>query len=276
MGGTGAGRRRSRRTLASRADKYRSYQQAVQAPQAELGVIERVFGRERGHPPRRLREDFCGTASLACAWAARHRDNHAIGVDLDPECLDWGRRHNLRELGALAQSRVKLVEGDVRDIGHEPVDVTCAFNFSYFILRTRPDLLRYFRAAHASLCGDGMLFLDVYGGPEAQQPLVSRRRCGDFTYVWEQRSFDPIGQLGSNAIHFEFADGSALRNAFRYDWRLWSLPELRDLLDEAGFSRCEVYWEGTDRRTGRGNDVYRRRDHAEPDLAWIAYLIAYR
>ena len=102
------------------------------------------------------------------------------------------------------------------------------------------------------------------------------RRCGDFAYVWEQRSFDPIGCLGSNAIHFEFADGSSLRNAFRYDWRLWSLPELRDLLGEAGFARCEVYWEGTDRRTGRGNDVYRRRDRAEPDLAWIAYLIAYR
>jgi SAM-dependent methyltransferase len=273
---SGTGRTRSRRTLARRADRYRCYQQAVQAPESEIAVIERVFAKQRGRPPRRLREDFCGTASLSCAWAAHHRDNHAIGIDIDPECLGWGRRHNLRELGALAQSRVKLVEGDVRDIGHEPVDVTAAFNFSYFILRTRPELLRYFRAAHASLCPDGILFLDVYGGPEAQQPLVTRRRFRDFTYVWEQKSFDPIGCLGTNAIHFEFPDGSALRNAFRYDWRLWSLPELRDLLSEAGFARSEVYWEGTDRRTGRGNEIYRRRERAEPDLAWIAWLVAYR
>lgn len=266
---------RGRSSLARKADKYDCYQRSVQEPEAEIGVIERVFRRQRGRPARSLREDFCGTALLACTWVRRNRGNRAFGIDVDPECLDWGRRHNLAPLSPDQQSRVKLVEGDVLDIGHEPVDVTVAFNFSYFIFRERRQLLRYFRAARATLKSDGMLFLDAYGGPEAQQPLVVRRRYGGFTYVWEQRSFDPIGCIGSNAIHFEFADGSALRNAFRYDWRLWTLPELRDLLAEAGFSRSEVYWEGTDSRTGTGNDVYARRERAEADLAWIAYLIAY-
>jgi hypothetical protein len=40
--------------------------------------------------------------------------------------------------------------------------------------------------------------------------------------------------------YFAHREGSALRDAFRYDWRIWSLPELRDLLNEAGFSRGEV------------------------------------
>ena len=268
-------RARGRRTLAQLADKYACYQRSVQEPEAEIRVIERIFRKQRGRPARSLREDFCGTAQLACTWTTRHRGNRALGIDLDPECLDWGRCHNVAALSPERQSRVKLVEGNVLDIGHEPADVTVAFNFSYFIFQSRPELLRYIRAAHASLKSDGMLFLDAYGGPEAQQPLVVRRRCGDFTYVWEQRSFDPISCLGRNAIHFEFTDGSTLRNAFRYDWRLWSLPELRDLLAEAGFSRNGVYWEGTHRETGTGNDVFTRRDRAEADLAWVAYLVAY-
>lgn len=263
------------RSLAQRADKYDCYQRSVQEPEAEIRVIERVFARERGRPARSLREDFCGTAAMSCAWVGRHRRNSARGVDLDSECLDWGSRHNLRRLDPEQQSRVKLIQGDVLDVGHEPVDVTVAFNFSWSIFLTRPALLRYLRAARATLRSDGLLFLDVYGGPEAQQPSRVRRRCTGFTYVWEQRAFDPIGCIGRNAIHFEFKDGSALRNAFRYEWRLWSLPELRDLLLEAGFSNSQVLWEGTDRTTGLGNDVFSRRERADAALAWVAYVVAH-
>jgi hypothetical protein len=42
---------------------------------------------------------------------------------------------------------------------------------------------------------------------------------------------------------------------------------------EAGFRRADVYWEGTDSKTGKGNDVYRRREHAESDPAWVAYVV---
>ncbi len=272
---SGNGKPRRRKTLARLADKYDCYQQSVQEPEAEVRVIERVFAKQRGRAARSLREDFCGAASMACTWVAHHAENTAIGIDLDPECLEWGRRKNVGALSPEQQSRVKLVQGNVLDIGHERVDVTVAFNFSYFILQTRAELLSYFEAVRATLHTDGMLFLDVYGGPEAQQELVVRRRYKGFTYVWEQKSFDPIGCLGRNAIHFEFPDGSEIRNAFRYDWRLWSLPEVRDLLAAAGFSRSEVYWEGTDRETGEGNDVYTRRERAAADLAWVAYLMAY-
>jgi hypothetical protein len=79
-----------------------------------------------------------------------------------------------------------------------------------------------------------------------------------------------------NFIHFEFDDGSRINRAFRYDWRLWGLFELRDLLDDAGFSKTEVYWEGTDRQTGEGNDVFRRRERAEDDPAWICYIAGIR
>ncbi len=69
-------------------------------------------------------------------------------------------------------------------------------------------------------------------------------------------------------------DGSRIRRAFAYDWRLWILPEVRDLLLEAGFTGVEVYWEGTDGETGEGNNIFTRRERAIDDPAWIAYIVA--
>jgi hypothetical protein len=67
-----------------------------------------------------------------------------------------------------------------------------------------------------------------------------------------------------------------MRRAFSYDWRLWSIPELRDLLAEIGFSETEVYWEGTDRKTNEPNGVYRKVLSAPDDPAWVAYIVAYK
>ncbi len=52
------------------------------------------------------------------------------------------------------------------------------------------------------------------------------------------------------------------------------LPEVRDLLLEAGFTGVEIYWEGTDSETGEGNNIFTRRERAIDDPAWIAYIIA--
>ncbi len=271
----GRARGRRKKTQAQLADKYECYQKSVQEPEADIPVIHRIFRNHRGRRPHSLREDFCGTAALACAWVRNHRDNVAFGVDLDPEPLAWSVRHNIAALTPDQASRVKLIEGNVLDVGHEPVDVTVAFNFSYFLFRKRVQMLHYFRQARATLKPDGIFFLDAYGGPEAQISTTDERECeGGFTYLWEQASFDPIQNWGVNYIHYQFPDGSELRRAFSYAWRIWSVPEIRELLEEAGFSGTEVYWEGTDHHTGEGNNVFTRREHARDDPAWVAYLVA--
>ncbi len=263
-----------RRTLAQQADKYVCYQQSVQAPDIDVAFLQRVFKRTRGRPARSLREDFAGTSAFSCEWVRSHRENTAFAVDLDPEPLDWGRKHNVAKLTPEQQSRVKLVEGDVRHVGHEPVDVTVAYNFSYFLFPTRDALREYFRAAHATLESEGLLFLDAYGGGQAMESLTEETELDDFTYVWEQRSFDPISHWGENHIHFTFPDGSEIRRAFSYSWRVWTIPEVRELLAEVGFSDSHVYWEGTDRKTGEGNDVFTRREKAKGDPAWVAHIVA--
>lgn len=269
-------RKKSKNTEASRADRHDLYQRSVQEPSADAPFIHRVFKRHYGRPPRSLREDFCGTAALACHWVERHAENTACGIDLDPNPLEWGRDHNVSKLSDDQASRIKLVEGNVLDVGNSGFDITVAFNFSYMIFEERDLLLRYFKQAHSTLGDEGIFMLDVYGGPDAQRSLEETRECDGFDYVWDQHSYDPIQARGVNYIHFEFEDGSRMRRAFHYQWRLWGIRELRDLLVEAGFSKTEVYWEGTDKKTGEGNDIYKRRETAEDDPAWVCYMAGIR
>src|SRR5690606_11713269 len=117
-------------------------------------------------------------------------------------------------------------------------------NFSYWIFRARSELRDYFSRARHSLVDDGVFFLDLYGGWDAQQPMPAPRKIkGGFTYVWDQASFDPITHEVVNHIHFEFKDGSNIHKAFTYEWRLWSLPEITELMLVAGFSDAVVPWE---------------------------------
>jgi hypothetical protein len=267
---------RSKPSQAKRADRYALYQKSVQVPEADVSFARRVFKKRYGHPPRLLREDFCGTALMCCEWARGHEHNRAWGIDLDPEPLAWGREHNLSVLRGDERERVELVEGNVLEVpAAEPVDVTVAFNFSYFVFHEREQLLSYFEQARSTLGEEGVLLLDAYGGADAQRTMVEEREIDGFDYIWDQHKFDPIHHKALNYIHFEFPDGSEIKRAFRYDWRLWTLPELRDCLLEAGFAEVQVFWEGTDRKTGEGNGVYKPANEALDDPAWIAYVAAY-
>ena len=69
--------------------------------------------------------------------------------------------------------------------------------------------------------------------------------------------------------------GSKLKKAFTYHWRLWTLPELRDMLAEAGFSRVHVYWQGSD-EDGEPDGDFTVVETAENDPAWIAYIVSER
>ncbi len=177
-----------------------------------------------------LREDFCGTASLACEWVRTGPRRHAIGVDLDADVLDWGRRNRVARLPETARARVKLLNDDVRSVSTDPVDIVGAFNFSYFCFKTRDEMRGYFARVHGALNADGLFFLDAFGGPEASDFTKEKTKIDGFTYVWEQAEFEPVTSRILCHIHFKFPDGSKIKRAFTYDWRLWTLPELRELL----------------------------------------------
>ncbi len=282
--------RKRRRTTAKRADKYTLYQLAVQSVDAEIDFVDRVYTKRRGKRATLLREDFCGTANTACEWVRRRAANRAVGVDIDPVPMDWGRKHNLTKLTGDQRRRLQLRRADVLKAGpftqpgarRRGYDAVLAMNFSFWCFKARQTMLRYYRAVHASLAADGIFFLDFYGGPDALREYQERRRINidpqhkditPFTYVWDQRRYDPITGDITCSIHFRFPDGSEKKHAFRYDWRLWTIPEIRDILADAGFKNSTVYWEG-DAENGGGNGIFRAAQHGEACPAFIAYIVA--
>jgi SAM-dependent methyltransferase len=259
---------------AATADRYELYERTVQDPDAECDLIEQVWDELKGRTPRTLREDFCGTAVTAVAWVRRNPRNRAIAIDLSPEVLAVAEQRVRARLRPGERRRIRLVRGDVLRARTRPVDTIAASNFSYFTFKTRPLLRRYFRACRRALARGGILLLDAYGGSDAWREIREPREEKGFTYVWDQHHVNPVTGHVINHIHFRFPDGSRLRRAFTYDWRLWTLPELRELLGEAGFRRVTVYWEGTDARTGEGNGVFSPTERGEACEGWIAYLVA--
>jgi SAM-dependent methyltransferase len=268
-----SGRRRP--SLASQADRHELYEISVQAPESDADTLASLFRRFRKREPVSLREDFCGTAALSVAWAKRKSARTAFGVDLDQPTLDWGLAHRVQPAGPAVASRVTLRRANVLDGVGPKVDVAAALNFSYNVLHERRDLVAYFRTARRKLVDDGILVLDVFGGWEIMAAAINRRKVGRFTYRWEQRSFDPLTHRFVCAIGFEFPDGSAIDDAFFYDWRLWTAPELRDAMLEAGFSRVRALWERTDYDGGGTGSFYEPKT-VENQESWWTYVVAER
>jgi SAM-dependent methyltransferase len=277
----GSGRRHARHVALP--DRHLLYTPAVQSVEGDLDLFASIYRRLRRQPASHLREDFCGTAALACAWAARGGSYRAWGVDQDGPTLAWARRRRLPSLGAAA-ARVTLVQADVCRVTLPRVDLILALNFSYWVFQRRAELGAYFRAARRSLRRGGMLILDAFGGTDALQALVERRRVPasrgpdggrvpSFVYVWEQEDFDPVSHRLRSHIHFRLRDGREVRRAFSYDWRVWTLPEIRELLVEAGFREARVYLQDWDDRNHEPLATYSHRRHFENQLSWLAYVV---
>lgn len=260
-------------TMASRADRHVLYEDSVQCVEAEIDFVDETFKTLRKRTPRLLREDFGGTANTSCEWVRRRKRNRAYAVDLDSEVQEWGRGHHVAKLGE-AKSRITLLNENVLEVETEPVDIVLAMNFSYWIFKERDLLRRYFRHVYEGLADDGIFFLDAYGGSDAYKEMRERTKYDDFTYIWDQSSFDPITGDMVCKIHFTFPDGSRMKNAFTYEWRLWTLPEIREVLLEAGFQRVTVYWQGDDEDSDEGNGEFEPAEHGEADDAWIVYITA--
>ncbi|BAM02890.1 class I SAM-dependent methyltransferase [Phycisphaera mikurensis] len=275
---------RKKRTLAERADKYRLYQLSVQGTDADCDFFEQAYREAFGGEPRRLWEDFAGAFAVCCAWVKRGKKRTAVAVDLDPEPLAWGRANNLAELPEKKAGRIEVLEGDCLDAslseGREPADVVAAQNFSFWIFRTRAEVTAYFRTALVRLGDEGVVVLDMMGGTDCTlEENVDERAVdgagkpiGTFTYLWEQVSFNPITHDAVFRIGFRFRDGSSIPTAFRYAWRFWSIPEVREMLLEAGFADARTYWSVEDENR-EDTGAWAQAGDARQDPAWLAYVV---
>jgi hypothetical protein len=258
-------------------DKYRLYLDSVQAPGEDMEFVDQLYADARGteRQPQILREDFCGAFANCCAWVRRGDERIAYGIDLDSEPLDYGRMQYLPRLTESQRGRLHLLQEDVLSPGLPVADVICAQNFSYCVFKERKTLLAYFKNALATLRPDGILTLDCLGGSmyqEANEEEVIHEEEG-FSYFWAMESFDPLTYQAVFHIHFKRNGEEKREKVFTYHWRLWTIPELREALLDAGFSKVTVYWEGTTPE-GKGDGNFVTVEKGEECQSWVAHLVA--
>ncbi|RID66514.1 hypothetical protein BRARA_D01647 [Brassica rapa] len=301
--------------------KFLLYQQSVQSPKGDISYLQKFFLMYvGGRQPLHFQEDFCGTALLSAEWLKADTRRTAVGLDFDLEALEWCMDNNISKLGADVYSRMSLLHGNVltpleakqvtskshellqnislddegeEDHGVESLekdglakrDIVCAFNFSCCCLHKRSELVTYFKNAREALSKKGGIFvMDLYGGASAEGQLKLQRKFPTFTYTWEQAEFDIVSRKTRISLHYHLQkQNRKIRHAFSYSWRLWSLPEIKDCMEEAGF-RSVHFWlrEMPDasemRRTdgfGAGRDIkYEEVKNFQQCDAWNAYIVA--
>lgn len=278
--GRAGARPKPRPSRAERAELHRLYEESVQCPEADIEFFARIYRELRGREPLVLREDFCGTAKLALTWCLDDPKRRAYGIDLDEPTLEWARVHNVEPNARKLRGRLDLRRSNVLAPQDFRADITCANNFSFCVFKERPVFKRYLKRAHQGLKQNGLLFLELFGGTEAIQVIEEERPLGKFTYVWDQHSFNPMTAETVCHIHYAFPDGSRLDRAFTYDWRLWTVPELRDLLKEVGFRDVRLYWETLEDDPGdddmlRGSGEYEDVTEiaVEQQESWLLYVV---
>ncbi|KAF5819712.1 putative S-adenosyl-L-methionine-dependent methyltransferase [Helianthus annuus] len=299
--------------------KFSLYQQSVQSPKGDISYLQKFFlTYVGGRAPLHLQEDFCGTALLSTEWLRSDSRRTSIGLDLDVEALDYCMENNVNKIGADISSRIflyhgnvlqpqeaKLVKSNLQNIMHnatleenengsEPVtnyealpsrDIVCAFNYSCCCLHTRHELVSYFKNALQALSKKGGIFvMDLYGGTSSECELRMQRKFPNFTYTWEQAGFDIVQRKTRISLHYTLHkhQNKKLRHAFSYSWRLWSLPEIKDCLEEAGF-RSVHFWirQMPDSENiksiqgfGDGKDIkYEEVTSFQQQDSWNAYIV---
>lgn len=262
------------------------YRLAVQHPLAEVAFLARVHQHYRNRtrlktsrataPASRLREDFAGTAAVAQTWVAMDENHRALAIEKHLPTLRWARKRVREELGDRAEDLIFLA-GDVMQWAPPTtpkVDLVAALNFSLFIYHRPGELLGYLKHARRCLAGGGVLVVDAFGGPGAMRAGIQKRMVrpdpcegiAAFEYQWEQRSYNAVNNRLDCRIHFDLGPAGKRKNAFVYDWRLWTLAELTDAMLEAGFVRAQVWGQGA-------GPQYQPLDGMPSTENWVAYVV---
>jgi hypothetical protein len=305
--------------MADLMDKHECYHKSVQEPKAEITSLlnfYRNINSSRGikktkenkiindntdysdalKEPTVLREDFCGTAILCKEWVSRGALKVAYGIDIDASVIEYSRKHIIPS--SVACERIDLYTGNVLTFDHsknsvETADIIAALNYGIFYFKQRRQLVQYFINCKKGLASNGILVCDMFGGAQCYEAKkMSIRHFPDFTYYFEQRSFDILTNTAKCYLHFQFKDNSWIKNAYSYDFRVYTPLEVRDCMEEAGFTDIHFWWTETfDQENGSkdqdGNEVsaeneglyfYEKIDMNKPlegKFAWNAYIVAH-
>lgn len=258
--------------MAKDFDKYDYYIQSVQSPDTDAEFFDDTYKELKGNKAESFREDFCGTYILSQEWVKRAPNHVAYGVDLDPEPIEYGHKLAEKSLSWEQRERLRILNKNVFDSDLPKADIVSASNFSYFLFKKREELKKYFQNSYEAVNDNGIFVVDMFGGSQSYEANEEETEHDGFSYYWDQDNWDPVNNFAQFYIHFK-RDGEKKREkVFSYDWRVWTIPEVREVMYEVGFKNVHVYWEGTD-DDGEGDGNFSRVEVGEDCESWISYIV---
>lgn len=229
-------------------EKYNLYKLSVYNPgKIDIEGIKKLFIDLKTRNPSTFREDFCGVFDLSMEWVNSSVYHKATAIDLDNEPTEWSKgEHKYKQMSSNRQNRLTIINDDCRhvDIAPDSIDIAFAGNWSQQILKTRNDMIAYCKNVYDSLSEDGILMIDgitALGFPyegEAESRVYKYNGCY-YKYIFEQDPVDPFTHLGQCKIHF--IKDNKIATPFHYPWRSWMLPEMTDILKDAGFKAVRMF-----------------------------------
>ncbi len=245
-------------------NRHDLYEICVQKPEALIPLLQAIHGGT----PRSLGEDFCAGAACARHWVKAIPNALAYVADFDSEPLSridaWRSEQPPAVAKRLIAKKLDVLKKSAS--GPRSCDLLFTGNFSIGEIHDRGTLVSYLKRSRLRLKSRGVLVCDTYGGETAfakgsvqrihPVPVAFARPGARVRYTWQQREADPLTARVENAIHFRVERAGEivqeLTDAFVYRWRLWSVPELRDAMLEAGFKRVEVFAQLIDAQDSEG------------------------
>ncbi len=115
-----------------KVSKHLLYEASVQSPNWQVDYLPQFHEWLIGKKPILMREDFCGSGQISCEWVKRSPKNRAVGLDIDPEVLDYAKSVNQAALSKTEKIRVSFLKQNVLKPTQEKFDMIGTYNFSFF------------------------------------------------------------------------------------------------------------------------------------------------
>jgi hypothetical protein len=221
--------------------KYELYQKSVQNVKKEVEFFKKVFRLIYNKMPTTFREDFCSTALLSCEWVKGNVLNSAVGIDFDQETLDWGMQNNINNL-TTGSDRIKLIKQDVLEQfdPSQKFEIICSLNYSHFLLPTRKQILKYFQNVVLNLESKSVFILDFYGGSHIfSDHKYQHNKSSDF-YEFSGKQMNILNNQSKCSLNYKIKKNK-YKPMFSFNFRIYSIIELREALEEAGFNEFKLY-----------------------------------
>ncbi len=188
----------------------------------------------------------CGTGDLAIRLKQKGFD--VTGLDLSQEMLTMADAKAFQE-GA----ELQWVQGDMRDLkGIGEFDSVTCYSDSLCYLKSEPDMQQTFDEVYQVLAENGLFLFDVHSVYQVEEGFKEysfHDQTEDFAFLWDSYP----GEEEYSVEHFltffvKEEEDTFIRKDELHQERTYPVKDYLRMLENAGFSKVEVYSDFTDEK----------------------------